>query len=376
MRRILLALPLFAALVVGASPAAAKRVALVVGISAYKTLSSLANPVPDARAIAAVLKKNGFEVFEYYDLDRADLLDALEAFKDEADQATVALAYYAGHGMEVAGRNIIAPADVEVTCEPKQAKRAVELDRLFEALGRAPEQIVLLDACRNDPFPLCASRSAQEGGGFRGFSRISADDQSLLIANATLPGQLAADGAPGAHSPFAKALLNRFAANPRLFMRDLLDLTARDVQLASGGSQVPEVTTRGGAPQICLAEGGCEGPAAGGGAVDAGPADAATAAEVRALLSRLGFGVAERGSADEALSGAIRKFQASVGLPADGAISPTLLAVLRASTQIAALPPATAIPAGCWPPPPRAVTLGARAPTIPTARQRRSRSTT
>ncbi|MCP4384841.1 MAG: SUMF1/EgtB/PvdO family nonheme iron enzyme, partial [Hyphomicrobiales bacterium] len=219
------------------------------------------------------------------------------------------------------------------------------LDKLFDALGTAPRQVVLIDACRNDPFPLCPSRSAREGSGFRGFSRIAAEDQSLLIANATLPGELAADGEPGGHSPFAKALLARFEASPDAYLRDVLDLTARDVQKATGGGQVPEVTTRGGAPRICLSAEGC-GATPGVSApttVDSGSAD-----EVIALLARLGYPVAGRGSGDN-LTDAISAFQTSVGLPADGQVSPTLLAVLRATTQVAALPPDTPAPTAVEP---------------------------
>src|SRR5690349_17869152 len=100
-------------LVLAAAPAEARRVALVIGNDNYANLSKLDNPVPDAKAIAAVLKAHGFEVFEHYDITRADLLDALETFKQAADQSTAALIYYAGHGMELAGKNIIAPTDME-----------------------------------------------------------------------------------------------------------------------------------------------------------------------------------------------------------------------------------------------------------------------
>lgn len=335
MRLKLTALLVLAILGLAAAPAEARRVALVIGISNYENLSTLENPVSDAKAIAGMLRANGFDVFEHYDLSRADMLDALEDFQREADGATVAFAYYAGHGMEVAGRNIIAPADVEISCEPKEARRAVELDKLFEALGKAPQQAVLLDACRNDPFPQCPTRSARSGSGFRGFTRVADEDHSLLIANATLPGQLAADGARGDHSPFAKALLARFQSNPRTYLRDLLDQTARDVQLASAGAQIPEVTTRGGAPRFCLAEDGC------GGDIDtpatAATADAATVAEVRALLAKLGYATSRGADAGD-LADSIRQFQARAGLPSDGRINATLLAVLRATaSQVASL---------------------------------------
>ena len=175
-----------------------------------------------------------------------------KTFQAAASNAEVALVYYAGHGMELAGDNVLAPIDTEVTCEPRQARRTVKIGDLFEALGQAKNQVVLLDACRNDPFPQCASRGTPSGSGFRGLQRVAASDTSLIIANSTLSGQLAADGDPGAHSPFATALLSRFDADGSAPLRDMLDRTARDVRDATGGTQVPEISTQGGAPDICL----------------------------------------------------------------------------------------------------------------------------
>ena len=103
---------------------------------------------------------------------------------------------------------------------------------------------MLLDACRNNLFPQCPSRGVNSRSGFRGFSR--------LTANATLSGQLAADGDAGDHSPFAKSLLKNFEEHPHLYMRDVLELTAQEVRVASRGAQVPESTTRGGSPLVCL----------------------------------------------------------------------------------------------------------------------------
>src|SRR5438132_66697 len=97
--KLLSLLTFFAILLLAAAPAEARRVALIIGNDNYTALSKLDNPVPDAKAIATALKAHGFEVFEHYDINRADLLDALETFKQAADQSTVALIYYAGHGM-------------------------------------------------------------------------------------------------------------------------------------------------------------------------------------------------------------------------------------------------------------------------------------
>jgi len=243
MSRFLLALALLLAALVP-SAGQAKRVALIIGMSDYQHLSSLINPVPDAKAIAAELKSHGFEVSEYYNLDRADLLDALEKFKREATGAEVALVYYAGHGMEVDGKNVLAPTDMEIECQNKTALRSVALEQLFDASSPAPQQIVLLDACRNNPFPQCPTRGAS-GSGFRGLSLVGEADRTLLIANATLSGNLAADGDPGAHSPFASALIKNFNEHPRLYFGDLLNMTAADVRVASRGAQIPEITARG-----------------------------------------------------------------------------------------------------------------------------------
>ena len=215
MSRFLLALALLLAALVP-SAGQAKRVALIIGMSDYQHLSSLINPVPDARAIVAELKSHGFEVSEYYNLDRADLLDALEKFKREATGAEVALVYYAGHGMEVDGKNVLAPTDMEIECQNKTALRSVAPEQLFDASSPAPQQIVLLDACRNNPFPQCPTRGAS-GSGFRGLSLVGEADRTLLIANATLSGNLAADGDPGAHSPFASALIRNLNEHPRLY---------------------------------------------------------------------------------------------------------------------------------------------------------------
>ncbi len=304
--------------------------------------------MPDAKAIAAELRDRGFEVSEHYNLTRADLLDALEAFKREAAGAEVALVYYAGHGMEVEGKNVIAPTDMEIECVNKTALRSVELDQLFAAASAAPQQIVLLDACRNNLFPQWPSRGVNSRSGFRGFSRLTDEDRALLIANATLSGQLAADGDAGDHSPFAKSLLKNFEEHPHLYMRDVLELTAQEVRVASRGAQVPEITTRGGSPRVCLDATGC-----GQGAPSLTPEgvveDPAAITETRAILQRLGFMSDTSRGNDNGLEDAIKRFQAKAGLTPDGQLTPTLLAVLRVTgKQVAALPvtpkPGAAVP--------------------------------
>ena len=139
------ALPCFVSLpqrssscVSASSPASAdaKRVALIIGMSEYQHLSSLTNPVRDAKAIATELRDHGFEVSEHYNLDRADLLDALEKFKRQAQDAEVALVYYAGHGMEIDGKNVVAPTDMEIECA-RQVHDPLGRARALYRRGRA-----------------------------------------------------------------------------------------------------------------------------------------------------------------------------------------------------------------------------------------------
>jgi formylglycine-generating enzyme required for sulfatase activity len=250
---------LLAALLAASPALAAKRVALVIGNGAYESLSTLGNPTRDAVAVAGALRANGFEVSEHTDLSRADFLDALEAFDASADGADLAVVFYAGHGMEVDGRDVLAPVDMAVACESRELKRAVPLDALFEAADGAAHKVVLLDACRSDPFPQCPTRGS-EATGFRGLARVETTG-STLIANATLSGSVAADGSPGGHSPFTGALLARFEDGRTVPFRDLLDQVAEDVRVATAGAQIPEVTSRGGAPKVCLAGEGCDGAA-------------------------------------------------------------------------------------------------------------------
>ena len=162
------------------------------------------------------------------------------------------MVYYAGHGLELAGRNVLAPTDIDVNCATREARRAVAIERLFDAAAPATNEVILLDSCRNNPFPQCPNRSLSAGSGFRGLSRMSSGQGSVIIANATLSGELAADGPPGKHSPFAGALLSRLTSSPNLYLRDLLDQVASDVKLASNGAQVPEIIARGGSPKLCL----------------------------------------------------------------------------------------------------------------------------
>lgn len=266
----LLGVLMLAMTVAGTMPShAAKRVALVIGNSGYENLSTLSNPARDAARMAEIVSANGFEVMRCgdgaagcFDLDRGDMLDALEDFRDMAEAADVALVFYAGHGMQTAEGNVLAPTDIEVSCEDWRARRAVLLDDVLGAMEGAKEKIVIIDACRNDPFKAqqCMARGARP----LSFGSIAVPDSvsRFLLMTSTQNGQVAQDGRAGEHSPFAEALFNVMEAAPEQRFDQLLDrVTKRVVErtAAANFTQIPEILIRGGAPESCLAAGNCEG---------------------------------------------------------------------------------------------------------------------
>jgi len=189
---------------------AAGRVALVVGNDAYQSLSKLANPGADAGELARVLSANGFEVLSCdgkrpgcFDLTREGLQDALETLADKAKGKDLALVFFSGHGMQGAEDNVLAPIDMRVDCAEQTMRRGVPLKELLKAVAGARQKIVILDACRNS-LPQCP--------GARGFVAVSfgefsvPDAESFMLVSSTKPGQVAFDGLPGQHSPFARAV--------------------------------------------------------------------------------------------------------------------------------------------------------------------------
>jgi len=216
------ALLLLLAAAASPSVAQAKRVALVIGMSDYQHLSSLINPVPGRSPPSSSRTASRSRNITI------SIAPISWMRSRNSSVAEVALVYSAGHGMEVDGKNVLA----------------------LRCVIAGAQQIVLLDACRNNPFPQCARDKF--GLWLPRLSLVGKADRTLLIANATLSGNLAADGDPGAHSPFASALIKNFNEHPRLYFGDLLNMTAADVRVASRGAQIPEITARGGSPRICL----------------------------------------------------------------------------------------------------------------------------
>ena len=228
----LLCLPLDAA-----QAQARKRVALLIGNAGYASATTLGNPHNDVRLVAESAKQAGFQTVTIrHDLGMAQFQQALREFRALADGAEVAMVYYAGHGMEGNGRNWLIPTDAGLASDRDLPYEAINLDQVMEAIEGATLRMVVLDACRNNPF----------GRGWRGGTRalsrglggVEADD--VLVIYAAAPGQVAADGEAG-NSPFAKALAVRLA-EPGLPVQMLGGAVRDDVLAATGGSQRPFVS--------------------------------------------------------------------------------------------------------------------------------------
>ncbi len=234
---LLLAAGLLGAL--AAAAYAAERVALVVGNAAYEQeLAVLRNPVNDATAVAAVLRRLGFEVIEGRDLDENDFYDKIAAFEDAARSASLALFFYAGHGLQVDGRNYLAPVDLKLKRKQDLKRGAVELADVREVM-RSETNLVILDACRDNPLAGELARSlglSRTAATSRGLARVESAS-GMLIAYATEPGDVAADGL-GEHSPYTEALLEHLET-PGLSVQDLFTQVTASVLANTGEKQKP-----------------------------------------------------------------------------------------------------------------------------------------
>lgn len=222
---------LFAILLLAVSPlqAAEKRVALVIGNSAYPT-SPLTNPVNDARDIAAALRRLDFTVIEKTDASQKEMNRAIAQFGEKLTNDTVALFYYAGHGMQVKGKNYLIPVDAQITSEASARAETVDVDTVLDQLGHSPFNIVILDACRNNPF----ERRFRSTSG--GLAQMDAP-KGTLIAYATAPGKVASDGS-GRNGLYTQELLKNLHT-PGLPLEAVFKRVRNGVMQASGDAQTP-----------------------------------------------------------------------------------------------------------------------------------------
>ncbi|OAF01279.1 peptidase C14, caspase catalytic subunit p20 [Bradyrhizobium centrolobii] len=231
------------------SPAPAspdKRMALVIGNGAYAHVKALPNPPNDARAVAKSLRDIGFTVSEGVDLDRAAMQKMTRNFLREAARAQVALVYYAGHGVQVDGRNYLIPVDVELKAGSSMTEAMIDMDTIMAGLDdQVRTNILIFDACRNNPMAQPVA-SAGTNRGIEGASGLAAPmslgagatlGAGTLIAFATAPGQVALDG-EGANSPFSAAL-SRHIGTPGLEVQQMLTRVRAEVVSTTKNKQVP-----------------------------------------------------------------------------------------------------------------------------------------
>jgi carboxyl-terminal processing protease len=221
------------------APEAGKRVALVIGNSAYSAVGALPNPLHDAQAIATALKGDGFEVTTIDNVTRADFIAAINGFTDRAANADWAVIYYAGHGLQLDGVNYVVPIDAKLLADRDVQDEAIALDRVTAAVSGARKLgLVVVDACRNNPFLVkmrftTTARAALT----RGLARVATEGTTLVEFSAR-DGQEALDGDATGNSPFAAALAKRMAT-PGLEVGKLLREIREDVLAATENRQEP-----------------------------------------------------------------------------------------------------------------------------------------
>jgi uncharacterized caspase-like protein len=204
----------------------------VIGNSKYQSVAILPNPNRDAATIANTLRSIGFD-----SLTRDKLINVLRAFAAESDSADWAVIYYAGHGIEVGGLNYIIPIDARLATDRDVQFEAVALEQVMTATEGAKKlHLVMLDACRDNPFANQIRRTVASRSIGRGLAQVEPDSGTLVVYSAK-HGQVALDG-DGANSPFVTALVNRMKT-PQIEIRKFFDLVRDDVMAATGRKQQP-----------------------------------------------------------------------------------------------------------------------------------------
>jgi hypothetical protein len=218
------------------------RVALVIGNAAYANAPPLRNSRNDADDMSEQLRRLGFEVVDGRDLDSRGMRVALARFAQKLKGTAAALFYYSGHGLQIDGQNYLVPVDAQVDADSIMAFELVKLDDVIEALGYTTgTRLLVLDACRSNPFAKAlAQRGGSRGGEItRGLARVE-QTQGMLIAYATQPNAVAADGT-GRNSPFTYALV-REMQEPGIEVGTLFRHVAVNVNRDTRGQQTPELS--------------------------------------------------------------------------------------------------------------------------------------
>lgn len=263
MRRLTFLSFIFSMVCLASQPAfAGKRIALVVGNSSYQNVVPLSNPANDATAITEMFRKAAFDVVESRrDLKNTEMRRALRDFTEKARDADIAVIYYAGHGIEVDGTNYLIPVDAVLERDTDAYDEAIALDRILQAIEPAKQlRLVILDACRDNPFTKSMKRTVASRSLSRGLAGVEPSRPNTLIAFAAKGGSTASDG-DSKNSPFTTALL-KYLTQPGLELGKAFRLVRDDVMNATGNKQEPFVYGSLGGNDVALVPGPAAGPVA------------------------------------------------------------------------------------------------------------------
>ena len=223
------------------SALAEKRVALVIGNSGYDNVAKVSNSVNDASLMADTFKAAGFDIVDLRrNLKIAEMRRALRDFVDKSQDADIAVVYYAGHGIEVDGVNYLVPVDAVLERDIDIYDEALSLDRVLVSIEPARQlRLVILDACRDNPFTRSMKRTVASRAIGRGLAKVEPTSPNTLIAFASKAGSTASDG-DGKNSPFTMALVKHLA-KPGLDLRKAFGYVRDDVLKATSNKQEPYV---------------------------------------------------------------------------------------------------------------------------------------
>jgi uncharacterized caspase-like protein len=309
----------------GAPAHAEKRVALVIGNSHYKNVTPLDNPVNDAKLMAETLRALGFVIVggsAQLDLDKAQFDGVVQGFSDQIQGADVGLFYYAGHGLQVRGQNYLVPVGANPARETDVDFQMVDTALVLRQMEGAGTKlnIVILDACRNNPFGGRGLR-ATEGG----LAQMRAPE-GTLISYATQPGNVARDGANG-NSPYTRALADAIR-KPGRDIFQTFNAVGLAVKEATGGAQQPWVSSSPIAGSFYFA-----GQAAGAAVAAAAPPPAVAAPTVADEAARA-WSVTQNTASIAVMEDFIRQF----GGTAYGSMARARLAEMKKSQSAAVVP--------------------------------------
>jgi uncharacterized caspase-like protein len=237
----------------GGGPALADgRVVLIIGNSTYKNVPRLLNPVNDAALVAAMFNKAGFDhVVVELDLNITQMRKALREFGDRARDADMAVIYYAGHGIELDGNNYLIPIDAVLETDTDVLDEALPLERVLLTVEPARQlRLIILDACRDNPFAKTMRRTIASRGIGRGLAKVEPNSPNTMIAFAAKAGSTASDG-DSRNSPFAAALVQHLP-KPGLDLRKAFGYVRDDVLKATGFRQEPFVYGSLGGADVAL----------------------------------------------------------------------------------------------------------------------------